>query len=1126
MTNKTLKITTLNINRIKQQFKVLTLQDWIRKENPDIFFLQEVTTHECTAWFAKYDCVVNLGDRCYGVATFWKKELKAKEISRLVDGRGLSVLIDKLLFINIYVPAGAKNTENRKLFFNVNVTPLFNSNNRGIIFAGDFNCVISQLDQTPGFNKCVQLEHLIKGLNLKDAWRVTDKNKKMYTFNACRFSSRLDRIYVSQELCTNISKSYISPIAISDHVGFSAEIKDCMCRNEEYQICVNKTWKLNTSILNREDVIKKLNELCVSCLEKEKDFKDTITWWTKYTKPLIIRFCRTQSESIEKWRKSTMEYYNIVFSDMVSENIKCGKYKEEIKEIKEEIIKLQERSLEGLKIRAKSGINFSSEKAGIYQVMKQYKSGKRQKIKLIKDEITNNTYTDEEDILNVFYDHFSEAFNNTSEDQINDTEMLYFIQNNLRQISKNDEAEFKELGRPLIEKEVFQVIQSGKNNKSPGSDGLPIEIYKVLWPLLGKAFTRMYNDVLIKGFPEEEQCTGIVNLLQKINNPKYVKDFRAVTLLNTDYKIFSGCMASRLKPVMDKIIDPVQTCSVPGKKISDTLNEVITASHYIFSKEKLGAILTIDFKAAFDRVYHKYMWLVLKENKIDERLINALKFLYKNATSQIKVNGKLTKQFKIKRSVRQGCPSSMALFCITIQPFINLLLKKLKGINIYNSVFKIASFADDLTVAITKKEELNTVKNCIDKYCSFSGAEINKKKCELIRAKQNKDIYNADWLTEKDHVKILGITIGKTFAQTQTKTWDQINLKIMNILYENKWRNISLLEKVEFIQTFALSKMWYVASVLPIKTCMEQKIMKHINFFLWSGDIFRIAKEKCYLPPEKGGIGLIHLKAKCDALLFLSAERAIAGKGSKSLEAMLKYYKNIHGESLPYWPNVVKLNTGISYMLGLVLYGKNYEEENLTCKDIYKQNMEALGYGEKVVVTAPGSINIEHARNVCWANVYDCINFKLVDKSIRSTWIKIAHNIYATKVRRKNIGLTNDDTCDICGERDTLFHRLTTCGIAKDTVQWVFDKIDKIANKRNTVTLGHLLYGDLSEIRPPELRNSVLWLLCHLVDSLIGRYKVHSLNCFKIYIKYRWLHCKNKNKIKNELGNALDELIN
>ena len=57
----------------------------------------------------------------------------------------------------------------------------------------------------------------------------------------------------------------------------------------------------------------------------------------------------------------------------------------------------------------------------------------------------------------------------------------------------------------------------------------------------------------------QEQKLGTINLIpQKDKDLRYLKNWRPVSLLNTDYRILAKTLASRLHKVITKIVNPDQ----------------------------------------------------------------------------------------------------------------------------------------------------------------------------------------------------------------------------------------------------------------------------------------------------------------------------------------------------------------------------------------------------------------------------------------------------------------------------------------------------------------------------------------------------------------------------------------
>jgi Reverse transcriptase (RNA-dependent DNA polymerase) len=67
-----------------------------------------------------------------------------------------------------------------------------------------------------------------------------------------------------------------------------------------------------------------------------------------------------------------------------------------------------------------------------------------------------------------------------------------------------------------------------------------------------------------------------------------------------------------------------------------------------------------------------------------------------NATSQVLVNGFLSKEISIKKSVRQGCPLSMVLFVLYIEPLLRAIDNEIEGVELGATNFKSLAYADDV----------------------------------------------------------------------------------------------------------------------------------------------------------------------------------------------------------------------------------------------------------------------------------------------------------------------------------------------------------------------------------------------------------------------------------------------
>ena len=128
----------------------------------------------------------------------------------------------------------------------------------------------------------------------------------------------------------------------------------------------------------------------------------------------------------------------------------------------------------------------------------------------------------------------------------NDQESLdeYFFNNNLPKL--NDEL--KNLcEQELTIEEYGKALKQLDNYKSPGADGLTTNSYKFFWPDIK---TLVYDSYLYSEKTGElfyYQKLGILNLMPKKNKAiRFLKNWRPISLLTTDYKILTKELAARL----------------------------------------------------------------------------------------------------------------------------------------------------------------------------------------------------------------------------------------------------------------------------------------------------------------------------------------------------------------------------------------------------------------------------------------------------------------------------------------------------------------------------------------------------------------------------------------------------
>ncbi len=140
---------------------------------------------------------------------------------------------------------------------------------------------------------------------------------------------------------------------------------------------------------------------------------------------------------------------------------------------------------------------------------------------------------------------------------------------------------------------------------NPSIDGMTTDFYHYFWNVLGQDFYEVAKECFENGFLPSSCRRAVLSLLPKKGDLGFLKNWRPVSLLCTDYKILAKCLANRLKQYLDTIIHSDQTYCVPEWSIMDNLFLLRDAVDLSFNEYiNMFFFLSIDQEKAFERVDH------------------------------------------------------------------------------------------------------------------------------------------------------------------------------------------------------------------------------------------------------------------------------------------------------------------------------------------------------------------------------------------------------------------------------------------------------------------------------------------------------------------------------------------
>jgi hypothetical protein len=158
--------------------------------------------------------------------------------------------------------------------------------------------------------------------------------------------------------------------------------------------------------------------------------------------------------------------------------------------------------------------------------------------------------------------------------------------------------------------ELLLAVKSMKRNKAPGPDGLPVEFYLTFWDYISNIMYNSFLESFSKGDLSATQMRAVIRLIHKKDDKKLLKNWRPISLLNTDYKILTTTLAKRLRNILPTIINSDQTAYIKGRFKGQNIRLINDVIDFSMENDISGAIIFLDFEKAFDSLERHFMFAV------------------------------------------------------------------------------------------------------------------------------------------------------------------------------------------------------------------------------------------------------------------------------------------------------------------------------------------------------------------------------------------------------------------------------------------------------------------------------------------------------------------------------------
>lgn len=114
--------------------------------------------------------------------------------------------------------------------------------------------------------------------------------------------------------------------------------------------------------------------------------------------------------------------------------------------------------------------------------------------------------------------------------------------------------QIESLNAPFTEEELLKVIKSLKQSVAPGPDGFMASYYKHYASVLTPRLTTMFNNTLNgERFPNELTLANMSLLPKPLKDHSLPQNYRPISVINNDPKIFSRALADRLANIIETL---------------------------------------------------------------------------------------------------------------------------------------------------------------------------------------------------------------------------------------------------------------------------------------------------------------------------------------------------------------------------------------------------------------------------------------------------------------------------------------------------------------------------------------------------------------------------------------------
>ena len=602
--------------------------------------------------------------------------------------------------------------------------------------------------------------------------------------------------------------------------------------------------------------------------------------------------------------------------------------------------------------------------------------------------------------------------------------------------------------------EIRQIVKKTRNKSAPGPNGIPFLLYKrcpkvLKW--LHANLTIAWKKLHISS--QWMKAEGVY--IPKEQNSKGINQFRPISLLNVEGKIFFAVMASRLTSYLltNGYIDTsVQKGGVPGVAGCLEHGSMIWEAIQKAKENKTDLdVIWLDLANAYGSVPHQMIQLALQMYHVPEGICKMLETYFNGFQMRFTTKEYTTDWARLEVGIAMGCTVSPILFVMAMQVLLRAAESKANPAELGGGcqMPPLKAFMDDKTILSSKEPGTRSLLSHLDDLMTWCRMAYKPKKSRSLSLRSGK-------VSQETKFQVGGQDI-PTVSEMPVKSlgrWYDDSLKDTKQVKETVKTAEENLQKIDRRPLPGKYKVWCLQHMLipmllwplliyEITTSTVEAIERKINKFTrkWLGvppgltDVALYCKQAKLRLPLKSIVEEYKAgKVRLQMMLEDSPDEVVksvqpslrTGKKWKVQDAVVSAKENLIQKEVIGLTQSGRMGLGINKVQWWSkVSGKN--RRDLVIQEVRNEENKSR-YVKAVQQSQQGQwTNWDEAlqRTVTWNDLWQMAPLRV------SFILRATYDLLPSRTNLVKWGKENDPMCPLCKEKpQTMDHVLSSCKIA------------------------------------------------------------------------------------------------